>query len=333
MKHKPHLNLKEQVEQLQNRNLTITNQENSAKYLSAISYHRFNSYRFAFLENDKISREHYQKNTTFEDLINLYNEDIEYKNCLNILIQFIEIAFKTQIIYHFSKLDPLFYTKNKNYLYNRNNDKTTLYTKKIIESITQQSRDVNNIHIAYYYENNCKCGCHNKPLLCKCISAPAWIGLEGLSFGTMINLYKLSDMSKDIKNEIAYFFGINDTNCIKEKSAYLKSILGDIARIRNIIAHYDKILGRESFIQPESCKFISNIYNNIKVEEFNTDMGKTYLPYFLLIKHIIKSIISNMGYPKYLGQIYDKFLQLSQTNQHHLKLSPLTNYNITIQAE
>jgi abortive infection bacteriophage resistance protein len=96
MKHKPHLNLKEQVEQLQNRNLTITNQENSAKYLSAISYHRFNSYRFAFLENDKISKEYYQKNTTFEDVINLYNEDIEYKNCLNILIQFIEIAFKTK---------------------------------------------------------------------------------------------------------------------------------------------------------------------------------------------------------------------------------------------
>jgi abortive infection bacteriophage resistance protein len=298
-----------QINLMQERGLNIDDNKNAENFLSITSYHRFNSYRFPFLNDKNICRDTFNNEAKFSEIVNLYYLDIKYKALLSQLVQIIEITFKTQLIYHFSKLDPYFYANRNLYIPKKLKAKSQEDTDKKFNNIQFQATSRSNIHIDYYlkekFKDLCSCGTyleHYYNCSCNAKYPPAWIALEGLTFGQLIDLYKLVKYDDEIKNKIANFFVISNYEVFIE-------ILTEIKRIRDIVSHYDKILGRESFIASKryTKKEMSKNYPNYSYK-FLEKNQKTYLPYFLLIKNLIEEIISKSYYAKYVKEEYNDFL-------------------------
>ena len=89
------LTIKEQIEQLQQRGLHITNNSLAEKYLSNISYYRLGEYWYV-MQSDK-EQHIFKPNSKFKDVIALYNFDAELRLLLFDVIEKIEISLRNFI--------------------------------------------------------------------------------------------------------------------------------------------------------------------------------------------------------------------------------------------
>jgi abortive infection bacteriophage resistance protein len=91
----------EQVELLEKRGLIIPNKEKAENILTYISYNRLSNYWFPMLKKPK-EEELFKGNSNFETIFKIYQFDSELRTITFQAIEQIEIAIRTQIIYHFS---------------------------------------------------------------------------------------------------------------------------------------------------------------------------------------------------------------------------------------
>ena len=83
---KPAICVKGQIELLKSRGLIIADENFAENILSNITYYRLSAYMKYFQVNDNFS-----KNTTFEDIVNLYNFDKELKLLVFDYIRLLEV--------------------------------------------------------------------------------------------------------------------------------------------------------------------------------------------------------------------------------------------------
>ena len=107
-----------------------------------------------------------------------------------------------------------------------------------------------------------------------------------------------------------------------DKSNTFMNLMTEIKRLRNIIAHHDKIIDRYSLIKTENIQFLRSTFKDIENEIFDK-CSSNYLPYFLVIKHFMDILIKfNYKNTKMLDN-YKKFLNLSRDYKVHLSLDIL----------
>ena len=93
------LTFEQQVELLAERGLEIPDKERAANYLSNINYYRLSAYMLPL----KVSgQDRFIKGTTFDDVLNVYLFDREFRLLIFDVIERIEIAFRTQMSYQLS---------------------------------------------------------------------------------------------------------------------------------------------------------------------------------------------------------------------------------------
>lgn len=306
---KERLTFTEQVDLLKNRNLKIDNDIDAVNMLSCISYYRLNSYRFPFWDKESNS---FYKDVDINKLFELYVADSNYRKVIFGLIEHIEVALRTQIMYSFSKLGKDCYYKNKFYqLPNNNGEKENL--DKFIKSIKKSSKNCNNVHIAYYKEINCECKDFKS---CKCYP-DIWVSMESFDFGQLIGMFsRLNHKYNDLKKEVCDFFGLVEIH-------ELINLFTDIRRIRNIVCHSDKLLDRYSFTKPKSLEFLKNKYPEMQ-ELSNKTVKKTFIYYFLSIKFVIEALIKeNAIFETIILKDYKNFLFLSNQYKDYLSLKML----------
>ena len=90
----------EHIDQLIDRGLIISNKALAKKYLENISYYRLAGYWWS-MQSDKVNHI-FKPNSTFENVINLYNFDAELRFLIFDVIEKIEISLRTKLIYHLS---------------------------------------------------------------------------------------------------------------------------------------------------------------------------------------------------------------------------------------
>ena len=91
---KPPLAVQDQINLLKNRGLQIPNEARAVQYLQNISYYRLSGYMYPFLSD---SRNHmYKTGSSFEDILDLYRFDREFRILVFSAIEKIEIALRTQ---------------------------------------------------------------------------------------------------------------------------------------------------------------------------------------------------------------------------------------------
>jgi len=208
--------VKDQIEKLKDRGLTILDTDHAEHYLSHISYYRLAGYWWP-MQADKVNHV-FKENSRFADVIALYNFDRELRLLIFDVIEKIEISLRTKLILHLSlEFDPWWF-QNTNLFINSTELIKTLAT---VEEEVTRSKD------AFIKEHRTK---HKDDLR----FPPSWKTLELTSFGSLSKLYgnlKPTVLSKDL---IARELGtVNHT--------FLPSWLQSIAQIRNYCAHHSRL--------------------------------------------------------------------------------------------
>lgn len=217
MYNKQPLTVDEQIAQLIERGLSISDSSLAFHFLSHISYYRLAGYWWPMQSEPKEGHV-FKPGSRFEDVISLYNFDRELRIIIFDAIEKIEISLRTKLIYHLShEFGPWWFQKLEIF----QNVPEAVKTLAVIEEELTRSKDI------FIKSHKTK---HKDDLR----FPPSWKTLELTSFGALSKIYgnlKNDVISKDI---IAKEFGlVNHT--------YLPSWLQSLAQIRNYCAHHSRL--------------------------------------------------------------------------------------------
>ncbi len=217
MKYSKHtISIKDQIVRLKKRGLIIADEAAAEQTLQNISYYRLAGYWWP-MQVDKV-RHTFKPNSTFENVVAIYNFDRELRVLLFGVIERIEIGFRTKLIYHLSREQSPWWFENKALFRNGVMHTETLLA---IDRELKQTREVFiKEHFKKYHTDT------RRP--------PAWKTLEIASFGNVSKLYGNLRPSVEAKDAIAVELGtVNHT--------FLPSWLQSINQIRNICAHHGRL--------------------------------------------------------------------------------------------
>ena len=95
---KPVLELRDQLQQLKDRGMHVSNDEIAIHYLGHLNYYRLAAYWLPF-EKDHATHQ-FRSGTTFEDVLNSYIFDRELRLLILDAIERIEVSVRTQLAHH-----------------------------------------------------------------------------------------------------------------------------------------------------------------------------------------------------------------------------------------
>lgn len=284
---KPALDVDKQIELLKSRGLIIQDIVFTKNILSNITYYRLSAYMKYFQIGDN-----FNKNITFEDIVNLYNFDKDLKSVIFENIRVIEISLRAKICLHMcSNYGSHWFYDNKNYKSHKDYEKTL----EIIENEKGLKKDT---FIKYYFEK------YSEPDL-----PPFWMISEVLSMGDLSKI--LSGLNfKDVK-QIA-----NSLTPDYYTSPVLTNWMHVLATIRNICAHHSRLWNRQLKIKFSEPQKIPQWFDN---QVKNDNVYAVCFVIALLMKHHpynnfeqqLKTLfekypnvdITKMGFGKYTSNI------------------------------
>ena|SRR6056297_912623 len=223
MAHKPAKNIAQQIELLKSRGMQFKNEEQAPHFLKDISYYRLKGYWWD-RQIDKVHHT-FQDNTFFEDIIDRYNFDRHLRLILFDAIERIEVALRTQMIYHLSQdHGPVWYQ-------NASLFSIPKYHAQNLSSLMREYKYSKEVFILDHkkrYPNE---------------DPEAWKIMEIASMGTLSKFYKLLKHNLPSKSAVANGMGLN---LHKELSSWLESI----TYVRNMVAHHSRLYSRDMVKRP-----------------------------------------------------------------------------------
>lgn len=209
--HQPPMTIDEQVENLKSIGLIVNDEEYAKKILNDISYFRLIK---AYSLNLKSKNGEYNDNVTFEQIVELYLFNANFRQLIFPEIEKVEINVRCRIANQFSEqygvlgyLEPDKFADSE-------------YHKSFLDDIEEEIRRNAKAPFVKNFCENYEGG-----------NLPIYALVEVFSFGTLSKFYK--NMMNQDKKIVAKSFGIGYT--------YLESWLESISYIRNICAHYGRL--------------------------------------------------------------------------------------------
>ena len=212
------ISISDQIEKLRERGLLFHDEQKAANYLSNISYYRLRAYTFPFQDNKNPDHPFVQQ-IFFEDIINLYVFDRRLRLLLFNALEKIEVALRTQIIYHYS-LTYGAYWHTKPELFNN-----PLFFEEHLSLLQTEVDRSNETFIKHYKESY---GDPEYP--------PSWMSLEVSSMGLLSKIFKNLKKEK-CKDIITDNLGLKDVDI-------LTNWMHCFSVLRNICAHHGRIWNR-----------------------------------------------------------------------------------------
>lgn len=226
------MTVEEQINNLKNIGLVIFDDKYAEKILNKISYFRLVKAYSLCLKKDGV----YKPGVRFEDLVELYMFNAEFRHMLFEQIEKIEVELRCQISNYFSVKYGIFGYRD---IDNFENKSAQQYLLNEIEKEIYRNRKAPFIK---NFQNNYESG-----------NIPFYAVVEVLSFGTLSKCYK--NMKNIDKKEIAKEFKIN--------FKYLQSWIETISYVRNVCAHYGRLYNAALSKTPQLYKqYMSMGINN-----------------------------------------------------------------------
>jgi len=246
--HQLPMTVDEQIENLCENGLIINNKEYARLILNDISYFRLIK---AYSLGLKVRNGNYYKGIRFEDIVQLYLFDSNFRQVLYPQIEKIEINFRCRLSNYFSsKYGVLGYEEANNFAAQK--DVLNNLYSDITKEISRKTRSPFIMNFQKNYMNG---------------KIPLYALVEVMSFGTLSRLFK--NMKNEDKKAIASYYGIGYT--------YLESWLENLSYVRNICAHYGRLYNAKLTKTPRLYKHYTN--DGIK----NTHIFAT----LLTLKHLL----------------------------------------------
>ena len=208
----PPLNIDEQITNLKSKGLLIPDEDYAKSILNDISYFRLIK---AYSLGLKPKNGNYIDNISFNDIVELYLFDSNFRQLLFPLIEKIEINLRSRIANYFcEKYGVLGYEDINNFAVS-----IEIFNDFFEETEKEITRNIRSPFIKNF-QNNYKDG-----------KIPLYALVEVLSFGTLSKFYK--NMKNEDKKAVAKLFGVGYT--------YFESWIENISYVRNICAHYGRL--------------------------------------------------------------------------------------------
>ena len=224
----------ELIQYLLDKNVKINDIESAKKNIEKYTYYGIiNTYKYIFKDRNN----NYKPNVSFEEILSLFLFDKAIKSLfLNYLLE-IELTIKSKIANLFSaKYGIEDYLKVDNFDNNANKNDIQDLLDEINKEITGKHNRKHNAVKHYLDKYN---------------FVPPFVLVKILSFGTMSKMYGL--MKQSDRQEISKIFKVSDN--------LLRQILKNLASIRNICAHSDRLYCYRSIFYI-SFKNIDSTYKN-----------------------------------------------------------------------
>lgn len=245
----PAMNIEEQIDNLKEIGLIIDDIEYAKSFLNDVSYFRLIK---AYSLGLKPKNSDYYKDITFEEIVQLYLFNANFRQLLFAQIEKIEVNLRCRISNYFSiKYGVLGYKNADNFV-------NGIYYNDFVEDMEKEINRNSKAPFVKNFKTNYENG-----------DIPFYALVELFSFGTLSKFYK--NMKNTDKKAIASSFGIGYT--------YLESWIENIAFVRNICAHYGRVYNVNLSKTPILYKqYIADGISNLRV--FAT---------LLCMKHILKN--------------------------------------------
>ena len=209
--HQPPMTIDEQIENLKNIGLIVENEEYAKKILNDISYFRLIK---AYSINLKSKNGKYCEKVTFEQIVELYLFNANFRQVIFPEIEKVEINVRCRIANYFAEqYGVLGYLEADNFV-------NAEYHKMFLDDIEEEIRRNSKAPFVKNFHDNYEGG-----------NLPIYALVEILSFRTLSKFYK--NMKNQDKKAIAKSFGVGYT--------YFESWLESISYVRNICAHYGRL--------------------------------------------------------------------------------------------
>ncbi|QZT36565.1 Abi family protein [Halosquirtibacter xylanolyticus] len=221
---KSSLSIVDQIERLKSRGLTFNDEEKAAHTLSNISYYRLRAYTYPFQDNENVNHP-FKEHISFEEILQLYYFDAKLRRLVFEALENIEVALRTQIIYHMSLAYGSHWMTEEDQFIN-----SRFYNSNLI-SIKEELNRSKETFINHYKQK------YNEPQL-----PPSWMSLEVVSMGLLSQVFSNIKPFQP-KRDIQTHFG-------HKRDSIFKSWIHSFVGLRNICAHHGRLWNRRFTIRP-----------------------------------------------------------------------------------
>lgn len=230
------LTIEKQIQNLKSLNLAIKDEASAIQFLNDVSYFRFIKAYSLGLKNKNGT---YYDGVTFEQLVELYLFNANFRQLLFSQIEKVEINLRCRISNYFSLIyGVLGYKDSSNFA---DGNYHTIFLTDCINEINRNKRAPFIKNFQENYENG---------------DIPFYALVEISSFGTLSKFYK--NMKNTDKKTIAGTYGIGYT--------YFESWIESIAYVRNLCAHYGRLYNAKLTKTPKLYQQYRNLgITNIRI--------------------------------------------------------------------
>ena len=269
-----------QIELLKSRGMQITDYNKACHYLSNISYYRLSAYWFTFLKKPQ-NLHVFIEGTTFDKVKSTYIFDRKLRLLIFDEIERIEIAIRTQLIYHYT----LAYGNNwyEDSLHYRHQD----LCEKLVRIFKKEMDGTNETFIKHY-----------KSKYFSPENPPAWMTIEIASFGQLSMLFK-NLRTCDARKATAKHFGVSEI--------VLESWLETLSFVRNTCAHHSRLWNRKLPKRPIIPDRAADKWLEILPE---TDKLNRIYIVLSIIRYMIKRINPGTTFPSRLKQLLSDYPEI-----------------------
>lgn len=295
---KPPVSITDQVAKLKQRGLHIADDALATRYLSNISFYRLRAYTYPY-QNNADDNHPFIGKVSFSDIMELYTFDRKLRLLVFDAVEKIEVALRTQIIYHWS----ITYGSHWHLDQSLYKDRT-----KFIRHLASLQKEINRSNETFidHYKN--KYSTPSEP--------PCWMSLEVTSIG-LLSLIFQNLKSCPEKKAVTHHFGLLGNNV-------LENWMHNFCNIRNICAHHGRLWNRRISIPitiPNKTKsdFIQNkhiypykLYSSLSAMVYVINIIAPESVFKKNLLELLKTCptgqLKEMGFPKNWEQ--DKFWQI-----------------------
>lgn len=270
---KPALSYLEQLNQLKDRGLLITDEAKTLHLLENISYYRLSGYWYPLLidKNNHL----FKPGSNFETAFLLYCFDRELRALIISELEKIEVSIRAKMIHILSDAHGPFWFNDITLFKDSNKFQKTL--SKIHEEYQRSDEEFIKAFKRKYSD----------PF------PPAWMALEITSLGSLSKLF--SNLNTPIqKRAIAKFYGLAD--------GVFEKWLHSIVYLRNVCAHHTRLWNRNMSISPQAPKTTTNTW----ITDKNVRTNKTYFM-LCMIRYLLQTVNPNTTFSDRLKQLFAKY--------------------------
>jgi len=235
--HQPAISIDQQISNLRSKGLIINDEDYVSSVLNDISYFRLIK---AYSLGLKVKNGNYYDNVLFEDIVQLYLFNSNFRQALFPQIEKVEINLRCRLSGYFcEKYGVLGYEEKDNFALSDANFQ--LLHDDLQREISRNTRSP----FIKNFQTNYSDG-----------KIPLYALVEIMSFGALSKLYKA--MKNEDKKAIAIQYGIRFT--------YLESWIESLSYVRNICAHYGRLYNAKLSKAPRLYKqYVADKISNYRI--------------------------------------------------------------------